>query len=130
MKLFIQLQVGDWKKSNYETPWLHFACSLSNDIMGTELDNQSVGQVADLVLKLIDQSDSVFLLILANSPDEPLGAGMNLIHYCLRAIDRVERVVLFGDHSLTEDSTMEFEEKFVKVGSEEEIKTQIREFAQ
>ena len=130
MKLFIQLEIGHWQESSYDKPWLHFASSLSSDIVGTDLDNQSEAIVADLVINLIDQSDKVFLLIQAHQPHLPLGSASKVFHHSLQHRERLGRVVLSGEHEETERIASAFAVKFVKENSEEKIKALIKEFAQ
>jgi len=130
VKLFIQVEIGHWQESGYDKPWLHFASSLSSDIMGTDLDNQSETRVADLVLNLIDQSDKVFLLIQAHQPHLPLGAASKVFHYSLQHPERIGWVVLSGDHEEAERIAGAFATKFIKESREEKIKSLIREFAQ
>ena len=130
MKLFIQVEIGHWQESGYDKPWLHFASSLSSDMMGTDLDNQSEAIVADLVVNLIGQSDKVFLLIQAHQPDLPLGAASKVFHYSLQHPERIGRVVLSGEHEEAERIAGGFDTKFIKESSEEKIKGLIQEFAQ
>ena len=130
MKLFIQVEIGHWQESGYDKPWLHFASSLSSDVMGTDLDNQSEAIVADLVLNLIDRSDLVFLLIQAHQPHLPLGAVSKVFHYSLQHQERIGRVVLSGEHEEAEQIAGRFAAKFIKENNEEKIKGLIKEFAQ
>jgi hypothetical protein len=130
VKLFIQLEIGHWRESGYDTPWLHFASSLSSDMVGTDLDNQSEAVVADLVLNLIDQSDQVFLLIQAHQPHLPLGAASKVFHHSLQHQERIRRVVLSGEHEEAEQIAGHFAAKFIKESSEEKIKDLIKDFAQ
>jgi hypothetical protein len=130
VKLFIQVEIGHWQESGYDKPWLHFASSLSSDVMGTDLDNQSEAMVADLVLNLIDRSDLVFLLIQAHQPNLPLGAASKVFHYSLQHQERIGRVVLSGEHEEAEQIAGRFAAKFIKENNEEKIKGLIKEFAQ
>lgn len=95
--------------------------------MGTDLDNQSESLVADLVLKLIDQSDAIFLLVEAHDANASLGATERVIRY---ALPRINQLVLSGEHKQIESIASEFAEKLVKEDREQEIRELIRAFAQ
>jgi len=128
VKLFIQLEIGEQKGS--DRAWLHYASSLSSDIMGTDLDNHSDDIVTGLVRRLIDQADTVFLLVEVNDPRSPLGATSSIIQHCLQYQDRVGNIVLSGNHEETERLSGGFSEKFIKEDREENIKQLIKAFTQ
>jgi hypothetical protein len=88
MKLFLQIELMPWQQAGYEKPLVNFASSLSDDLIGAELDNQSDSTIADLVIRLCDQVEAVFVLIHAQ-PEEPLGVTLKLIQHLLRKEERV-----------------------------------------
>jgi hypothetical protein len=61
MRLFLQINIGEWKKDDYVKPLLSFASSLADDVIGTDVDNRSEGHIIDLVKKLIAQSPQAYL---------------------------------------------------------------------
>lgn len=129
MKLFLQIELIPWHEAGYQKPLLNYASGLSDDLIGTELDNQSDGSIADLVIRLCDQVEAVFLLIHAQ-PEEPLGVTLRLIQLLLRKEEKVYKVVLTGSHISLERLLNPLNEKFVKENESEKIKLAIRSFAQ
>jgi hypothetical protein len=130
MRLFLQVEIGDWQESDYDKPFVHYASSLSNDIVGTDLDSQSEAVVVDLVLKLIDQSDMVFLLVIAHNPALSPGCAARVLNYLLKRPEHAAVVVLCGDHKTMEELVRGYEERIHKESQPEKIKTLIKEFAQ
>jgi hypothetical protein len=108
---------------------LKYASSLSHDLIGAELDNQSDSTIADLVIRLCDQVEAVFVLIHAQ-PEEPLGVTLNLIQHLLRKEEKIYKVVLAGNHVNLEHLLSTLNEKFVKENDPEKIKPAIRSFGQ
>lgn len=129
MKLFLQIELMPWQKAGYEKPLVNFASSLSDDLIGAELDNQSDSTIADLVIRLCDQVESVFVLIHAQ-PEEPLGVTLKLIQHLLRKEERVHTIILAGNHLTLERLLLPLTEKFVKESEPEKIKPAIQSFAQ
>lgn len=129
MKLFLQIELIPWKEAGYQKPLVTFASGLSDDVIGAELDNQSDGAIADLVIRLCDQAESVFVLIQAQ-PEESLGVTLKLIHHLLRKEEKIYQVILAGNHISLERLLNPLAEKFVKENETEKIKAAIRLFAQ
>ncbi|HNT49576.1 MAG TPA: hypothetical protein PLM56_14095 [Cyclobacteriaceae bacterium] len=129
MKLFLQIELIPWKEAGYQKPLVTFASGLSDDVIGAELDNQSDGAIADLVIRLCDQAESVFVLIQAQ-PEESLGVTLKLIHHLLRKEEKIYQVILAGNHISLERLLNPLAEKFVKETETEKLKTAIRLFAQ
>ncbi len=129
MKLFLQLELMPWQKAGYEKPLVNFASSLSDDLIGAELDNQSDSTIADLVIRLCNQVESVFVLIHAQ-PEEPLGVTLKLIQHLLRHQEKIYQIVLAGNHVSLERLLLPLTEKFVKESDPEKIKPAIQSFAQ
>lgn len=129
MKLFLQLELMPWQKAGYEKPLVNFASSLSDDLIGAELDNQSDSTIADLVIRLCNQVESVFVLIHAQ-PEEPLGVTLKLIQHLLRHEEKIYQIVLAGNHVSLERLLLPLTEKFVIESDPEKIKPAIQSFAQ
>ncbi|MBN8652129.1 MAG: hypothetical protein J0L67_11910 [Cytophagales bacterium] len=129
MKLFLQIELMPWQQAGYEKPLVNFASSLSDDLIGAELDNQSDSTIADLVIRLCDQVKTVFVLIHAQ-PEEPLGVTLKLIQHLLRQEERVYQIILAGNHLSLERLLLPLNEKFVKESEPEKIKPAIQLFAQ
>ncbi|HCZ34348.1 MAG TPA: hypothetical protein DHV26_00310 [Cytophagales bacterium] len=129
MKLFLQIELIQWREARYQKPMLNYASSLSDDLIGAELDNQSDGSIADLVIRLCDQVEAVFVLINAQ-PEEPLGVTLKLIQHLLRKEENIYKVVLAGNHLILERLLSTLNEKFIKEIDPEKIKPVIRSFAQ
>ncbi len=128
MKLFLHLELRNWQESGYEKPLLTFASSLSSDLIGAEMDNQSDASISDLVIRLCDQVQSVFILIQAQ-PNEPLGATLKLLNHLLRAPEKIHSVVISGNHEQAQKLMATIGERFKKEDDSEKIKTRIKEFA-
>ena len=129
MKLFLQIELMPWQQAGYEKPLVNFASSLSDDLIGAELDNQSDSTIADLVIRLCDQVESVFVLIHAQ-PEEPLGVTLKLIQHLLRKEERVHKIILAGNHLSLERLLLPLSQKFIKESEPEKIKPAIQLFAQ
>jgi hypothetical protein len=128
MKLFLQLDLSAWQESDYKKPLLNYASSLSNDLLGAELDNQSEASIVDIILRLCDQVTSIFLFIRAK-PTEPFGSSLKLLNTLLRSNQKIYSVVLSGDHEQTELLFKHLNNRFKKEDNIEEIKKWIEEFA-
>ena len=128
MKLFLQVEIGHSRESNDDRLLLHFASSLSSDLIGTDIDNHADSFVIDLVIKLIEQVDKVFLMVVANEPHVPLGNALKVFTSLLD--HSAVTVALLGNHELAEKILREFEQNLTRVNKEEEIKSLIAEFAQ
>ncbi|MBX2914292.1 MAG: hypothetical protein KF856_03355 [Cyclobacteriaceae bacterium] len=129
MKLFLQIELIQWREAGYQKPMLNYASSLSDDLIGAELDNQSDGSIADLVIRLCDQVGSVFVLI-HSQPEEPLGVTLKLIQHLLRKEEKIYKIILSGTHLSLERLLTPLHEKFVIENDPEKIKSAIQLFAQ
>jgi len=129
MRLFLQVDIGDWKERNYNNTLVSFASSLAPDLMGTDIDNQSESTVIDLVIKLIEQAESLFVFIVAN-PDASIGSTDKMLRYLLQHKTKVLKLVMLGQHEATERSVLEFEGRFLKAENPDQVKELIRAFAE
>jgi hypothetical protein len=125
LKLFIHAEIGNWQNRGYDKGWLHFASSLSDDVLGTDLDNQSETMIADLVAKLIDQSEKVFLLVEIHEPGQSLGGIARLLDH-LKGHPKAG-VVVCGNPD--EVQKIGFDGQIFEADPER-IKEQIKKFAQ
>lgn len=128
MKLFLHFEIKKWQESGYDKPLVSYASSLSSDLMGAELDSQSDGSIADLVIKLCDQAALVFIFIHA-VPDEPLGASLNVLNHLLRTEEKIHTLALSGKHEPLEKLAGSLASRFRKSDEDEKIREWIRAFA-
>lgn len=128
MKLFLHLELRPWQNSGYEKPLLSFASSLSSDVIGAEIDNQSDASIVDVVIKLCSQANQIFILIQAQ-PDEPIGSTLKLLNHLLRNEHQVHTIVLAGNHEHAEKLLRTLDERFKKEDDPEKVKEWIKEFA-
>jgi len=128
MKLFLHLELRKWHESTYEKPLLSFASSLSSDVIGAEIDNQSERSVVDVIIKLCSQVNQIFILVQAH-PDESIGSTLKLLNHLLGNDHKVYKVVLAGEHGQAEKLLATLNQRFSKENDQEKIKEWIREFA-
>ncbi len=128
MKLFLHLELRPWQNSGYEKPFLSFASSLSSDVIGTEIDNQSEGSIVDVATKLCSQMSQIFILIQAQ-PEESIGSTLKLLNYLLRNEQQVHTIVLSGNHEQAEKLLRTLDQRFKKEDDQEKIKEWIKDFA-
>ncbi len=128
MKLFLHLELRPWQDTGYEKPLLSFASSLSSDVIGAEIDNQSDGAIVEVVVKLCGQVDQIFVLIQA-SPDQAIGSTLKLLNHLLRNDHQVYTVVLSGNHEQAEKLLRTLDQRFKKEDDQEKIKELIKAFA-
>lgn len=128
MRLFLQINVTDWKEQSYEKPLLSFASSLADDLLGADLDSQSEQYVAELVGKLADQAKSIFLLVIGK-PGVPLGIANVLLNKLLRDKEKISQAVLMGQHEYAAKMLHPFGPRFKQEDSEERVKELISLFA-
>jgi hypothetical protein len=128
MKLFLHLELRRWQESGYEKPLLTFASSISSDLIGAEMDNQSETSIADLVIRLSNQVQSVFIMIQAQ-PHEPLGTSLKVLNHLLRTCEKIHSVVISGNHEQAQKLMATLGERFKMQDDPEKIKIWIREFA-
>jgi metal-responsive CopG/Arc/MetJ family transcriptional regulator len=128
MKLFLHLELRPWQNSGYEKPLLSFASSLSSDVIGTEIDNQSEGSIVDVVIKLCNQVNQIFILIQAQ-PEESIGSTLKLLNHLLRNEQQIHTIVLSGNHDQVEKLLQTLDQRFKKEDDQEKIKEWIKDFA-
>lgn len=128
VKLFLQIELGDWRDSTFEKPLLMYASSLSSDLIGAELDNQSETVVADLVIRLTDQVQSLFVFVQAKA-DQPLGSTLRLFHHLIKNEKKLNRVILSGSHDLVTKMLTPLGDRFSNDSDQEIIRSEIKRFA-
>ena len=128
MKLFLHLELRKWQNTGYEKPLLSFASSLSSDVIGAEIDNQSESSIVDVVIKLCNQVNKIFILIQAQ-PDESLGSTLKLLNHLMRNEHQVHAVVISGNHEQAEKLLGTLGQRYKKEGDQEKIRELISEFA-
>jgi len=128
MKLFLHLELRKWQETGYEKPLLHYASSLSSEVIGAEIDNQSDPSIAELVIRLCDQVQSVFVLIQAH-PNEPLGTVLKVLNHLLRTNEKIHLVVFCGNHEQGEKLMGSLHKRFKKEEDPEKIKIWMKEYA-
>ncbi len=128
LKLFLHIELTKWQDVGYEKPLLTYASSLSGDLIGAEMDNQSDASIAELVIRLCDQMQSIFVFIQAQ-PQEPLGATLKVLNHLLRTKNKIYAVAFTGSNEQAERLLNTLQEKFCKEDSPDKIKDQIKEFA-
>jgi hypothetical protein len=128
MKLFLQLSLRPWQDTGYEKPLLTFASSLSSDVIGAEIDNQSESSIVDVMIKLCNQVDQIFILIQAQ-PDESIGSVLKLLNHLMRNDHQIHTVVLTGNHEQAEKLLRTLGQRFKKEDDQEKIKDWIKKFA-
>jgi hypothetical protein len=129
MRLFLQITIGKWQEDGYAKPLLSFASSLADDVIGTDVDNQSEGHVVDLVKKLIAQSQQTFLYVCVTHEEQPLNHVLSLINYMFQHKDKIHLVVFSGKHASAEKLCRALNDKFIKNDQEELIRKMIKQFA-
>lgn len=107
---------------------LSFASSLADDVLGTDLDDQSDPYVVNLVKQLLDQCDQAFILVYALTENQPLDNVLSLVNHVLNNDDKVHLAVLSGEHETLERLLMPLEEKFIRNSDDDLIRKMIRHF--
>ena len=129
VRLFLQINIGDWKEKGYVKPMLSFASSLADDVIGTDVDNQSEQHVVDLVKRLVKQSQQIFLLAYSSDSGQPLNSILSLVNELFSNKDKIHLAVLSGEHNTLEKLLGTMDEKFIKNDEDELIKKMIKQFA-
>ena len=129
MKLFVHAEIGDWQQRGYHKPWLHFASSLSSDLVGADLDSQSEPVIADWIIKLIDQSSWVFILVEPVSAELPAGVITRVVRHALEK-NKLSKIILTAGHLQISSMSESSPGIFIREHKEEKIRELIREFAQ
>lgn len=128
MRLFLQIDITDWQKRSYLRPLAGFASSLASDLLSADLDSQSENTVIDLVIRLVDQCDAVFVAVNAEK-DIPMGNCLRLFHHLLNESGKIHEVTLSGEHVLVEKLLAPLQEKFRREHSDEAVRARIEKFA-
>lgn len=129
MRLFLQINIIDWKESGYSKPLLSFASSLADDIVGTDLDCQSEAFIAELVVKLVQEADQIFVLVMADDSSLSLGGTLPVLNQLLKAKEKVHMAVLSGEHERVQKMLSPFQENFKKQSDDALIRKLIKQFA-
>jgi hypothetical protein len=128
MRLFVQVNIGHWQEELYEKPLLSFASSLSDDVLGTDVDNQSDPYIINLVKQLLDQSQRSFLFIQIANENQPLDSLLSLINHLFNLEEKIHLIVLSGKHTALERMLSSFDKKLVKNSDEDMTRKMIRQF--
>jgi hypothetical protein len=128
MRLFLQLDTGDWRDSPYHKPLLHYASSLASDIIGAELDGESEATVADVMIRLCEDAESLFVFITAHGTT--LGSLKKVLQHLATLSPKLHRVVISGENDAVASLLAPVREKLLVTTSEEEIKNEISLFCQ
>jgi hypothetical protein len=128
MRLFLQINIGEWQEQGYFKPMLSFASSLADDVIGTDVDTASEAHVVDLVKKLISQSQQTFLLVCAQQRDQPLNNVLSLFNHLFDCQEKIHLAVFSGEHTAAEKLLRTLEGKFVKNSEGELIRKMIKQF--
>jgi len=129
LRLFLQINIVDWKETDYSNPLLSFASSLADDIVGTDLDCQSDAYVAALVTKLIGDAEKVFVVVKADHATLPLGGALTVLNHLIKVKDKVHLALLSGEHAMAEKMLTPFQENFKKQNDDALIRKLIKQFA-
>jgi hypothetical protein len=128
MRLFLQIDIGDWKQRDYGNRLISYASSLADDLVGTDMDNESESQVADIVLRLVEQAESVFVFISATT-FASMGSAGKTLDRLRHHENKVHRIVLLGEHTEVEKLAEVFESRFLVTTDKEQVKKLIHDFA-
>lgn len=129
MRLFLQINVAQWSEQPYDKPLLSLASSLSDDVVGTDLDCESDPYVVGLVKKLVSEATSVFLFVQAVDPTMPLRTILPILNDVLDQQEKIHLSVLSGAHSNMEKLLRVLGDKFVINDDVQIIQKLIRQFA-
>ncbi|HLT72804.1 MAG TPA: hypothetical protein VKZ75_09140 [Cyclobacteriaceae bacterium] len=129
MRLFLQINIGDWQDQEYLSPMLSFASSLADDVIGTDVDNTSEAHVVELVKQLVSQSQQTFLLVCAEGRDQPLNHVLSLFNHLFDYQERIHLAVFAGEHTAAEKLLRTLDERFVKNNEDELIRKMVKQFA-
>lgn len=129
MRLFLQINIGEWEDRSYDNPWLSLASSLADDVIGTDVDNQSEMHVVELVKKLMAESEAIFLMVNSTASNQPLNHILTLINQLFDCQEKLHLAVLCGEHAAAEKLLRTLEERFVKNNEDDLIRKMIKQFA-
>lgn len=128
MRLFLQIDISNWQQRGYDKPFSRYAPSLASDLMAADVDNESEVTVVDLVIRLVDQAEKIFVLIYAQ-PEVALGSSSKLLNHFFKTENKIHLIVLSGKNEMTEKMVTPFVEKFKREEDAEKIKKLIEGFA-
>lgn len=128
MRLFIQLDIGQWQRQPYQKPLVSFASSLAADVIGTELDNQSESEIVGMVTKLCEQASKVFLFINATE-NVALGHTHRLVAFLAGNEEKLHTMVVRGENKFLKEVVAPIPGKVVYENEEEKLEQLIRAFA-
>jgi hypothetical protein len=128
MRLFLQIDISNWQQRGYNKPFSRYAPSLASDLLAADVDNESDVTVVDLVIRLVDQAEKVFVLIYAQ-PEVPLGSSSKLLNHFFLTENKIQVIVLSGKNEMTEKMVKPFGEKLRREDDVEKMKKLIEEFA-
>lgn len=128
MRLFLQIDISNWQQRGYDKPFSRYGPSLASDLMAADVDNESDVTVVDLVIRLVDQAEKVFVLIYAQ-PEVALGSSSKLLNHFFKTETKIQFIVLSGKNEMTEKMVKPFGEKLRREEDAEKIKKLIEAFA-
>jgi|GEM_PF-833789 len=128
MRLFLQIDAGDWKRRGYDNILVPYASSLADDLMGTDIDNESESTVIDLVIRLIEQAESTFVFISVMS-EAGLGSADKVMRFLFQNKSKTNYIIILGEHEIIEKSILNFGGQFLQAKNHEEVKNLIHNFA-
>ena len=129
MKLFLQVEFNRSHHEGLGNLMLKYASSQADDIMGTDLNSHTEPAIADMVVRMIQQAESVFLLVHATDPNLSPGVASRVFEALKPPASKVQYAVLCGDHRTSESFLTNFDERFVKEHDPAKIKAMIRAFS-
>lgn len=129
MRLFLQINLVDWKADGYDKPLLRYASSLADDIIGTDVDAGSEPHVVNMVGKLMEQTQ-LMLVVVKASPEQSLGAANALFNLIIQHQDKIFRVILDGQHPMAEKMMALLGDAYLTANDDEITKSIIRQFAE
>ena len=128
MRLFLQIDISHWQQRGYDKPFSRYAPSLASDLMAADVDSESDVTVVDLVIRLVEQAEKVFVLIYAQ-PEMALGSCSKLLNHFFKTENKIQFIVLSGKNEMTEKMVKPFGEKLRREEDAEKIKKLIDAFA-
>jgi len=129
MRLFLQIDISDWQQRGYDKPLSRYAPSLASDLMAADVDGQSDATVVDLVIRLVNQAEKVFVLIYAQA-EVPIGSCSKLFTHFFKAESKIDSIVLSGKNEMAEKMIRPFGKKLHTELDSEKIKKLVEEFAE
>ncbi len=128
MRLFLQIDIGNWHERGYDKPFSKYAPSLADDVMAADLDSESDPSITGLVIRLADQAEKIFVLVYAD-PKAELGGSSKLFNHLFSIENKIHALILCGKNEMAEKMMRPFQERFEILQEESEIKLRIEKFA-